>query len=227
MLRRWDGRQGAGSAGAAYFNSVWSRLLHLVFDDDIAADAARPDGDGRWVEVVRALLRRPADPFWDDTTTPQRETRESVLRQAMWEARDEVTRLSGKEPADWSWGRMHTLTLRNQSFGTSGIGPVEWLVNRGPYQLGGGADTVDATGWDARTGYRVDWVPSMRMVVDLGDLDASRWVNLTGQSGHPFDPHYTDQFELWRSGATLPMRWRADGIRETAADSLTLVPGGS
>ena len=48
--------------------------------------------------------------------------------------------------------------------------------------------------WDAAAdGYDVTAAPSMRMVVSLADLDASRWVNLTGVSGHAFDPHYADQ----------------------------------
>ena len=48
--------------------------------------------------------------------------------------------------------------------------------------------------------------PSMRMVVSLADLDESRWVNLTGVSGHAFDRHYVDQTDLWVDGETLPWR---------------------
>ena len=44
----------------------------------------------------------------------------------------------------------------------------------------------------------------MRMVVSLADLDDSRWINLTGVSGHPFHEHYTDQTDLWARGQTLP-----------------------
>ena len=44
----------------------------------------------------------------------------------------------------------------------------------------------------------------MRMVVSLADFDDSRWINLTGVSGHPFSPHYTDQTDLWVAGETLP-----------------------
>ncbi len=226
VLRDWDGQQGMDSAGAAYFNAVWRRLLRLTFDDDIAEADARPDGGDRWVEVVRGLLDRPQDAFWDDVDTPQRETRDDILRAALLAARDDVTRLSGKEPADWKWGRMHTLELRNASFGESGIGLVEWLFNRGPYAVGGGTDAPQATAWDAREGFAVDWVPSMRMVVDLSDLDASGWVNLSGQSGHPFDAHYLDQVDLWRSGRLTPMRWDRAAVRRDAQASLVLEPPG-
>ena len=65
----------------------------------------------------------------------------------------------------------------------------------------------------AGEGYEVDAVPSMRMIVNLANLDDSRWIQLTGNSGHAFHPNYADQFELWRTGQTLPMRWNRGGHR--------------
>jgi penicillin amidase len=62
----------------------------------------------------------------------------------------------------------------------------------------------------------------MRMVVDLTDLDASRWVQLTGQSGHVFDPHYTDQFEAWANGETYPWPFSAEATQASATDTLLL-----
>ena len=64
----------------------------------------------------------------------------------------------------------------------------------------------------------------MRMVVDLGDLDASRWINLTGVSGHPFSAHYTDQTDLWARGETLPWAFSRDAVEATAEHELRLVP---
>jgi penicillin amidase len=64
----------------------------------------------------------------------------------------------------------------------------------------------------------------MRMIVDMSNLDASRWINLTGESGHAFAAHYADQFERWRTGETLPMRWDPAVIRREAEHTLTLRP---
>ena len=64
----------------------------------------------------------------------------------------------------------------------------------------------------------------MRMVVSLGDLDASRWVNLTGVSGHAFDPHYADQTDLWVDGETLPWAFSRAAVEDAADDTLTLHP---
>ena len=56
--------------------------------------------------------------------------------------------------------------------------------------------------YDDTAGYAVTVAPTMRMLVDLGDLDASRWVNQSGVSGHAFSPHYDDQTELWATNRT-------------------------
>ena len=69
----------------------------------------------------------------------------------------------------------------------------------------------------------------MRMVVPLDDLDASRWINLTGASGHAYNDHYTDQTELWADGETLPWvfspgRGRGGGWRHPQARAGRLTP---
>ncbi len=64
----------------------------------------------------------------------------------------------------------------------------------------------------------------MRMVVSLADLDRSRWINLTGVSGHPASSHYADQTELWVAGDYLPWAFSRDAVEEAGEDSLTLVP---
>jgi penicillin amidase len=225
LLEDWDFTQPADSRAAAYFNAVWREVLKQTFHDELPEDQ-RPIGHGRWFDVVADLVQRPDDPYWDDVTTENAvETRDVILARAMLDARDEMTRLQGKDPESWAWGRLHALTLTDATFGRSGIGPVEALVNRGPFEVGGGPSIVQATAWDAREGFETVWVPSMRMIVDLGDLDASRWIDLTGVSGHPFHEHHTDQTELWRTGRTLPMRWEVGSIRSAAVDTFTLVPG--
>jgi penicillin G amidase len=222
LLRGWDFQQPVDSAAAAYFNAVWRALLSRTFDE-LPADH-KADGGDRWWEVVRGLLERPASPWWDDRGTPAVETMDQILSAALSDAAAELADRLGDEPSAWRWGDLHTLTLRNQSFGVSGIEPVEWLFNSDAEPVAGGSSIVNATGWDAATGYEVDAVPSMRMIVDLGNLDGSRWVQLSGNSGHAFSAHYDDQFGPWREGQMLPMRWDPSTIRREASDTLRLKP---
>jgi penicillin amidase len=222
LLRNWDFQQPADSPAAAYFNAVYRHLLARVFDE-LPADY-RPNGGDRWWLVLLRLLNQEKSAWWDDKRTPQVETRDDVVTAAMTDAADELTRRLGKDPKAWRWGRLHTLTLVNQSLGRSGVRPIELMFNYGPAAVSGGGSIVDATGWDPSVGYEVNAVPSMRMIVDLSNLDGSRWVQLTGESGHAFTEHYRDQFDLWRTGQLLPMRWTEATIRGEATQILTLQP---
>lgn len=223
LLRDWDYRQPPDSAAAAYFNAVWRELLRLTFHDELPEDQW-PDGGGRWFEVVGELLDDPTDPYWNDVGTSAVETRDDILAQAARDGRDEMTMRQGRDPENWEWGRLHALTLTEPTFGSSGIAPVEYLFNRGPVDVGGGTDIVQATGWHAPSGFETTWVPSMRMVVDLADLDDSRWIDLTGVSGHPYHDHYGDQTDLWRSGQSLPMFSDPASIRAAGRSTLILTP---
>ena len=174
---------------------------------------------------MAGLLDDPTSAWWDDRETPEVETRDDILRLAIMEARDELTRLRHLDPDQWTWGHLHRMDLHSSTLGESGVAPVEWLVNSDGYEVGGGSSIVNATSWDAREGYGVTAAPSMRMVVSLGDLDQSRWVNLTGVSGHPASPHYDDQTELWVDGRYLPWPSSRDAVLDAAEDTLVLEPG--
>jgi penicillin amidase len=73
-------------------------------------------------------------------------------------------------------------------------------------------------------GFQVDWLPSMRMIVDLGDLNNSVTVHTTGQSGHAYHPHYIDMAPLWANVQYYPMLWDTQTIVNNAEGHLVLTP---
>lgn len=224
LLREWDFTQPADSAPAAYFNLVWRTLLELTFHDDLR-EGAWPDGDSRSFSIVSQMLRKPAGPWWDDALTEDVvETRDDILRQALIAARDEATERMDLDVDDWEWGRLHHLDLRHSTLGESGIGPIERLFNRVGGEIGGGSSIVNATSWDATAGYEVTAAPSMRMVVSLADFNDSRYINLTGVSGHPASSHYGDQTDLYLDGDYLPWAFSRDVVEQTYDDRLVLEP---
>ena len=227
LLRTWDRRSSADSAAAAYFAAVWAKVLELTFWDDLPANA-RPDGGSRWLEVVRGMLARPNDALWDDrTTVGVVEGRDEILTRALRSARRELTVELGKNPADWAWGKLHTAAPRHPVLGGPGIPAViRRLMNPVPRPVAGSSAVVDATSWDAgKDTFAVTSAPSMRMVVDLANLDRSTWVTLTGASGHPGNPHYADQFDAWARGATYPWPFSPRAITDNTRAQLTLRPG--
>jgi penicillin amidase len=147
-----------------------------------------------------------------------------LLGEAMDQVARELTSQQGSDVGQWQWGALHKLTPTNQTLGTGGPWFVKWLVNGDPVPVSGGSAVVDATGFDIAKDFSVDELPSMRMVVDLSDLDASTWVNLTGASGHVDDPHYLDQLPLWRTFRTLPWPYSRPAVLAATKDKLTLMP---
>ena len=227
QLRGWDFEQTADSGAAAYFNAVWRNLLKLTFHDDLPKDQW-PDGGERWFNVARTILKDPTSHWWDDVTTSNKvESRDEILAQSMRDARDELTMKQSRDPHKWAWGKFHKLTLTNPTLGDSGVGLINSLFNRGPYEVGGGGGIVDATAWDATEGYEVTAIPSMRMVVDMANLNRSRWIQLTGNSGHAFHSNYVDQTEMWFKGETMPWAFTKSAIDKTTEDTLTLKPDAS
>ncbi|MFI5885167.1 penicillin acylase family protein [Streptomyces sp. NPDC051554] len=191
------------------------------------ADEAQPDGGDRWFEVVRKLMDDPTSDWWKTPKSfnrPGASNMNQLFKRAMIDARWELTAKLGKDIDTWSWGRLHRLFLKNQTLGVEGPSIVQYVLNRGPWKLSGGEATVNATGWNAAGGYGVVWVPSMRMVVNLDDFDKSKWINLTGASGHAFSAHYTDQTSKWVNGELLPWSFSSKAVDGSTSDTLVLKP---
>jgi penicillin amidase len=231
LLRDWDGSQPSDksrdSASAAYYNAVWKHLLDYTFDE-IPPDIA-PDGGSRWMIVLEQLLKDPKNDWWDDRTTPGlTEGSGEILKRALVDARLDLARELGKVPATWRWGRLHQLDLRHPVMGDDSLPEVvRRTFNREGIELGGGNSIVNANSWNAAApGYGVVAGPSMRMVVDLANLDGSLWVNSTGQSGHTYDDHYADQIDAWAANETFPWPFGDTAVGQASTDELTLVPPG-
>ncbi|MGA7149695.1 MAG: penicillin acylase family protein [Microbacterium sp.] len=224
LLRAWDAQNDPDSAAAAYANVLWSELVDNLFVAGRENPAPVSD-QARLFLLVDELLRDPQSEWWTNDELDV-SNQEEMLTLTAIEATERLGDLQGESMAKWNWGDLHALTLRSDTFGSSGIPPIEWLFNRGPYPVGGGASVVNATGWDIDGGFTTVTVPSMRMVVDLADFDDSRWNHLTGTSGHAFHANYTDQTETWQEARMTPWAFSREAVDATTTNTLTLVPAG-
>jgi penicillin amidase len=111
------------------------------------------------------------------------------------------------------------------------------MFNRGPYGVDGGTAAVNATstGSNFRKAYSDPpgklaaifaerGTPSLRQIVDLADLNSSRFIHTTGESGLPTNPHYDDFIEKWQNIQYVPMWWDITDIKANAEGTLTLTP---
>lgn len=218
LLADWDGQNDADSGAAAFANVLWGEVTKAMIG---TADAEiTRDDQARLAVVLDEQLDDSSSPWWGGD-------RDALLLGAAESALERITELQGRHPSKWNWGELHAITLTHETFGTSGIAPIEALFNRGPYETGGGSGVVNATGWGLDTGFETTTVPSMRMVIDVSDWDASTWHNLTGQSGHAFHAHYTDQAEDWAAGEQYAWTFTRGAVEDATVDELTLTPGGA
>jgi penicillin G amidase len=223
-LRGWDKQEKQDSVPTTIFEIFFMNLINNVLVDDIGAENLEKIPGSAKLIFMHELAGQPNARWWDDVGTSGKETREEILLQSLAEAITWLEENEGSNMNAWEWGTLHTITFADGILGASGIAPVEAIFNRGPFPLDGGRDLVNAQSWDDSEPARVSAHPSMRMIVDLSDLEASRSVIPTGNSGHPYNDHYDDQMPLWLAGETHPMLFGRVAVEAAAVEYLVLKP---
>lgn len=221
ILLGWNYQAGQDSAPAALFMTFWQNLVTNTLQDNLPDDYSVGVGSTS-KEIIRQLVDQPENPWWNDASTNQRESMSDIFELTFEESYRELKKGYGKDPAAWRWGELHTITFQNQVM--SGFPFVNRFFNRGPFQAAGGNEIINATGWDPANPYVIDWLPSMRMIVNLNDLSNSLSIHTTGQSGHAYHTHYIDMADLWRNIYYHPMLWEIDHIKRQSESLLILTP---
>jgi penicillin amidase len=223
LLGSWDGRASRDSAGAALFEAFRLNLVDQTFGDEMGDQLAARAAPTAMVALVD-LLAEPDSHWFDDVTTPEVEGQEQTLVRALEEAVAELSEILGDDMNDWRWGNLHAAEFRHQCLGECGIGLVESVFNRGPFEVDGTIATVNNTGYSPSDPYAVVVLPSYRQVIDLSDLTRSVSMHTTGQSGHPFHEHYDDMIDPWRNGDYHAMLWDRADVEQAGEHVLHLSP---
>ncbi|WP_221739771.1 penicillin acylase family protein [Arachnia propionica] len=227
VLRGWldDGAHMAvEEPGAAIMAALFAHLADQVLGDELREYTFSSPNTLEW------LVSNPGHRLWDDQSTPGVEDADAILRRT-WAAADaDLTAQLGTDHSAWSWGKVHVETPTHQVLGGEGVpGPVRWYFNRGSQPVGGTGDAPNASWFnpqvkDGRVDYEVISGGSMRMTVDLADLDAAHWSTSSGVSGHPLSKHYDDQFATWAAGGRHPWPFTREAIEATTKHRLVLRP---
>lgn len=226
LLEAWDLRNEADRPGASVYQ-VWywfllQNTLADELDDQILEDYR--EYSSLHVPMMLDLMTQPDSPWFDNTTTPQLETRDDILRRSLADALIWLGERQGNDPEKWGWGRLHTMTFVHQPLGQSGIALLEQLFNSKPIPARGDNFTVDAASFRFTDPFSVYHGTSQRYIADLGDLDQSRTIHTTGQSGQLFHPHREDFISLWQDVESHPMLFSREAVEVNAEKILTLVP---
>jgi penicillin amidase len=219
LLKPWDARDAEGSAAAAVFevwiaNHLGPVLLKVTAPK--AVDLIAPEASS--ISALVAALEAPDSSFGADPAA----ARDQILRDSLGEAVVDVTGKLGPDPTTWRWGRLHVAKFDHALMPLADNATAAQM-SVGPLAFGGAANVPRAATY-RRSDYHLLSGASFRMVLDVGNWDASRTINTPGQSGDPFNAHYRDLAPLWATGQYVPLLYSRSAVEAATAEAITLTP---
>jgi len=129
----------------------------------------------------------------------------------------------GDDPASWRWGALHQAhfehpllrripVLRDLFAVTIATDGDDFTVNRGTLGRAGSNPFAHVHG------------SGLRVVFDLADVDNSRLMVATGQSGHIGSKFFANTTTDWRDGRYLVLKGDPAALRRDTTGELTLLP---
>ena len=192
------------STGAAAWAVFYKTLAEQTFEELVVFDNAgneislQPGNSDSTSEIFRTLLKDPNHIMWDDVNTSGKENLTDILERTLSISDKTIVEIfDSSDSDDWEWGKIHTITYPTNLLGEAGIPILTGLVNIGPVKTSGSNFAINSTDWGFGDDFTIGSYPSMRMVVDLSNLDNSRTVLPSGQSGHVMSKYYDDQVDNW------------------------------
>jgi penicillin amidase len=241
-IRQWDRKCDVDSYGCAAYMAVEVALQRAIFDDDLGVLARDYVGTPFGWRALITALQTPSSPWWDLTVQGQDTSHDPAgLASAAIDGAAADLRKSFGDPASWTWGRLHQVTFKEGTLGSSGILPLELYFDPSARAVAGADGTIDNNYYQVSRAYpdpadpnakpvglgelfSVTNGPSLRLLVDMSDLDAAQIVITTGQSGNPFAGHYGDMISLWATGQTVALPFSPGNVAASAVETLTLTP---
>lgn len=222
LLRAWDCRMDSDSAGAAIFEAFQHQWDEAVATERFSTDAAAlAAGDSAafvagGIGSLALRLLAGDDVGW----FASEKARDAAVRTAMDRSLDQLTERLGDDMSTWSWGRLHTLTLRHL---LSDRGDLGRLLDCGGEPVHGNGFVVSNT--SSSPDFRSVSGANYRLLVDLAETPAQMWsLDASGPSGQPGSPHYASQFSDWQAGRYHRIRLEREDVPPTIRTTLTLHP---
>jgi penicillin amidase len=220
LLADWDHRLTAQSGPAALFEIWFTKHLLPAIPKTLGPKGLAAKLGVLDTALMVQLLEAASDPGFGPNPVA---TRDALMLDTLAAAWAEATSLMGDDPAAWAWGRIHQGYFQHP---LSQLAPPELAakLDVGPAPRGGSNLTINNNGYRG-SDFRVMSGVSWRMVLDVGNWDASWTINAPGQSGDPASPHYRDLFPLWAKDEYIPMLYTRAAIEAAAEARIQLIPG--
>ncbi|MBS1616141.1 MAG: penicillin acylase family protein [Bacteroidetes bacterium] len=202
----WNGRLEANSTVATRFQLFWDRLYRDIWQDDFPEKIRYPSTE----QTLQILLSDSTSAYYDDQSTPQKESLQDIVKRALRESKDSLKKLGqASETKSLEWYAVKNTGLRHLA--KIPAFSYEYLP------IGGWSNTINAC--------RGNHGPSWRMIVEMDDWPKAYSIYPGGQSGNPGSPFYSDFIEQWVKGTYHTVQFlRADKMDNPLPYTWTLSP---
>jgi penicillin G amidase len=226
VLSRWDHVM-APDRAEPLIAAAWVRTFeHLLIADDLSEDFASFD---KHRPRFLALILKDADAgaYWcDNQKTQATESCAAMAASALESALEDLRAAYGNDWRRWRWDHAHVVVHKHRPFseapGWTGAKLRQLFELRSPMGGSGNSLLNAHAGYKGDNGFEATLSQSYRGIFDLANLDNSRFAIPTGQSGHPFSPHYRDMELLWRNMHYIRIPTQRSALGK--AHTLTLLP---
>ena len=149
---------------------------------------------------LREIVVTKTSSWFDDINTENKvEGFNDVVLKSLGGAYEKIVKDYGDNDSNWKWGDAHSLTHKHT---LSKVKVLDYLfsLSVGPFKSGGSSLTPNAGGYSINKSFKQTSGASMRRIVDLSDMNSTKMILPTGQSGNVKSPHYKDQAPLYHKG---------------------------
>lgn len=171
--------------------------------------------------VITTLLQKDSSEWFDNVDTPEKESRDDIVRQSLIDAINNLQGALGGDVKEWQWGRLHKVEFTHV-FGGHSL--LRKIFNIGPFQVGGSHSTVNKGDYRLAAPFVNTIGPSTRQIFDLSDVNNTKAVTPPGQSGQVFHKNYSDQASLWLNGLYRRVPMDRDVVVKSTHTTLKLIP---
>jgi penicillin G amidase len=199
LLRSWNGQMEKGTAAPMLASLAFEQLRKSMVERAANETAGQAYDFGMASSVLERLLRERPSGWFPDYN--------AWLVKCFAEAVEEGEKIQGSKISRWDYGQFNGLIMKHPV--GSQLPLVGSYFSIGPASMSGSPTTIKQT--TRRLG------PSMRMIVDLGDLDHSLQNITVGESGHRLSSHYKDQWSAYYGGTSFPMQFGKVDAKQTLA----------
>jgi acyl-homoserine-lactone acylase len=221
-LMAFDGKLNPGSADAAIYELFLQESTRQTFLDELGPDtgpawkAFIANGKLSYAAQADHLLGREDSPFWDDVRTPQTEDKPAILARSLAAAISAGDSQLGGDHKAWQWGKLHRYEWKN----------ARGQTVRGQLPAGGDHTTLNTAAFTWGQDFNTTLAPTMRLIVDFGQVEPLMGQNSTGQSGNPASANYLDSIDPWLKGQYMSLPMQPQNFDKVyGSKRLTLTPG--